>query len=48
LRGNPHRFGLGRIGLEMTHADGSKVAITDLKNVEQEARPWGGVRYKFV
>ena len=26
LRENQHRIGLGRIGLEMTHADGSKVA----------------------
>ncbi len=43
LRGNPHRFGLGRIGLEMTHADGSKVAITDLKNIEQRLDLWAGI-----
>ena len=42
LRGNPHRFGLGRIGLEMTHADGSKVAITDLRNIDEKLDLWGG------
>ena len=39
LRGNPHRFGLARIGLEMTHPDGTKVAITDLKNIYRKNRP---------
>ncbi|HVT90413.1 MAG TPA: hypothetical protein VHD56_16285 [Tepidisphaeraceae bacterium] len=43
LRGNPHRLGLGRIGLEMTHADGSKVAITDLKNLNQTLDIWTGI-----
>jgi len=43
LRGNPHRFGLGRIGLETTHADGSRVAITDLKNINERLGLWGGV-----
>ena len=43
LRGNPHRFGLGRIGLEMTKADGSTVAITDLKNIEQKLDIWSGI-----
>jgi len=43
LRGNPNRFGLGRIGLEMTKADGSKVAITDLKNIEEKLDLWGGI-----
>jgi len=43
LRGNPHRFGLARIGLEMTHADGSKVAITDLKNIHEKLDIWTGL-----
>jgi hypothetical protein len=43
LRANPHRFGLGRIGLEMTKTDGSKVVIEDLKNLEQKLDLWGGV-----
>jgi hypothetical protein len=43
LRANPHRFGLGQIGLEMTHADGSPVAISDLRNIEQRLDLWGGI-----
>lgn len=43
LRANPHRFGLGRIGLEMTKADGSKVAIEDLKNITQKLELWTGI-----
>jgi hypothetical protein len=43
LRMNAHRIGLGRVGLEMTHADGSPVQITDLKNIEQKLDLWGGV-----
>ncbi|MGA1981739.1 MAG: hypothetical protein ABSG84_04635 [Acidobacteriaceae bacterium] len=43
LRENEHRFGLGRIGLEMTHADGSKVLITDLKNIDEKLDLWTGI-----
>ena len=43
LRFNPHRFGLGRIGLEMTKADGSRVAIGDLRNLEQKLDLWAGI-----
>jgi hypothetical protein len=43
LRANAHRFGLGRIGLEMTKADGSAVAITDLKNIEEKLDLWDGL-----
>jgi hypothetical protein len=43
LRSNPHRFGLGRIGLEMTRADGSAVAITDLTNIEEKLDLWNGL-----
>jgi len=43
LRENPQRFGLGRIGLEMTHSDGTKVAITDLKDITQTLNLWTGI-----
>ncbi len=43
LRGNPHRFGLGRIGLEMSHADGSPVLITDLNDITQTLDLWTGI-----
>ena len=43
LRGNPHRFGLGRIGLEIARAGGSKASIQDLKNLDQRLDLWGGV-----
>ncbi len=43
LRANPNRMGLGRIGLEMTHADGSRVVITDLKNIDQHLDLWTGL-----
>ena len=43
LRANPHRFGLGRIGLEMTHSDGSKVQITDLANIDERLDLWTGI-----
>jgi hypothetical protein len=42
LRANANRLGSGRIGLEMTHPDGSKVIITDLKNVEERLDLWTG------
>lgn len=43
LRGNPHRFGLGQIGLVMTKADGSKVEITDLQKIEERLDLWMGI-----
>jgi hypothetical protein len=43
LRMNENRIGLGRIGLEMTHADGSAVVIGDLKNITQTLDIWRGV-----
>src|SRR5262249_25936110 len=43
LRGNPHRFGLGQIGLVMTKADGSKVVIGDLKKIEEKLDLWTGI-----
>jgi hypothetical protein len=43
LRENENRIGLGRIGLEMTHADGSKVVITDLKDIDEKLDIWAGI-----
>lgn len=43
LRSNPHRLGLGRIGLEMTHADGSPAVITDLRDIHQHLDLWSGI-----
>lgn len=43
LRNNPQRIGLGQIGLEMTHSDGSPVAITDLKDIDEELNLWSGI-----
>jgi hypothetical protein len=43
LRSNPNRVGLGRIGLEMTHADGSAVTIADLQQVIQHLDLWAGL-----
>ena len=42
LRGNENRFGLGRIGLDMVHPNGTKVVITDLKKLEQKLDLWTG------
>jgi hypothetical protein len=42
LRANPNRMGLGKIGLEMTHADGSPVLITELTNIDEELDLWAG------
>ena len=43
LRSNPQRFGLGRIGLEMSRADGSQVVLTDLADIDERLDLWGGV-----
>ena len=43
LRSNPHKFGIGRIGLEITKADGSRVQIADLQNIEQNLDIWSGL-----
>ena len=42
LRENPHRFHLGRIGLRLTHADGSPARPGDLSNIAQELDLWTG------
>jgi hypothetical protein len=43
LRSNPQRIGLGRIGLEMTHADGTPVTLSDIKGIDQHLDLWGGI-----
>jgi len=43
LRSNPHKFGIGRIGLEITKADGSRAAISDLESIEQKLDLWSGL-----
>lgn len=42
LRQNPHRLQLGNLGFELYKKDGSKVAITDLKDIHQELNMWTG------
>lgn len=43
LRANPHRLHLGRIGFELTRADGSKAAPADLTDVRQTLDLWNGI-----
>jgi len=42
FRVNPHRLNLGVIGLDMTHADGSRVALNVLKDIHQELQMYDG------
>lgn len=43
LRSNPHKFGIGRIGLEITKADGSMASIGDVTSIDQKLDIWTGV-----
>ena len=43
FRVNPHRLNLGIIGLDMSHADGSKVQLSDLTGIHQELKLYDGV-----
>jgi hypothetical protein len=43
LRANPHRFGLGDLGLLLTHADGSAATIADVKDPVQRLDLWTGL-----
>jgi hypothetical protein len=50
LRKNPHRLHLGRIGLELTKSNGTRVVPDDLKHCEQVLDLWTGVlesRFEF-
>ena len=42
LRANPHRLHLGRIGFDLTRADGTKASPTDITQVRQELNLWTG------
>ncbi|RLC29158.1 MAG: glycoside hydrolase family 65 [Deltaproteobacteria bacterium] len=42
LRANPHRLGLGRIGLKLIKSDDSKVNVRDCSNIEQKLDLWTG------
>ena len=51
LRANPHRFHLGRIGMELTRADGTKAGPTDIENINQNLDLWRGElnsRFRFA
>ena len=43
LRENPHRLHLGRIGLELTRADGSPASPEDIQNIDQTLDLWSGL-----
>jgi hypothetical protein len=43
LRENPHRLHLGRVGLEMSKADGSAVGPDDIQNIRQSLDLWSGI-----
>ena len=50
LRNNPHRFHLGRIGLELKHADGTKAKPEDITAINQTLDLWRGLlisRFRF-
>jgi hypothetical protein len=42
LRANPHRMDLGRIGLVLRRADGTRAALSDLSDTEQMLDLWRG------
>ena len=49
LRENPHRFSLGRIGLHLVKADGSRAAFADLSDTRQTLDLWTGrLESRFV
>jgi hypothetical protein len=50
LRANPHRLHLGRIGFQLTKADGSTVTTNDLTDIAQTLNLWDGIlvsHFKF-
>jgi len=50
LRSNPHRLHLGRIGFQLTKADGSSTTTNDLTEIEQTLNLWDGMlvsHFKF-
>ncbi|MES2462397.1 MAG: glycoside hydrolase family 65 [Armatimonadota bacterium] len=45
LRQNPHRLHLGRIGLDLRHADGAPALPTDIGQIDQRLDLWAGILY---
>lgn len=43
LAGNPHRFNLGRVGMDLRTPDGSLANREDLSNLRQETDLWSGI-----
>ncbi len=43
LRANPHRIDLGRIGFEITKADGTPATRADFTHIHQELNLWTGI-----
>jgi hypothetical protein len=43
LAANPHPVNLGRIGLLLTHKDGTLATVSDLKNPVQHLDLWSGI-----
>jgi len=43
LAANPHPVNLGRIGLYLTHADGSMADVSEIKNATQTLDLWTGI-----
>jgi rhamnogalacturonyl hydrolase YesR len=49
FRVNPHRLNLGTIGFELKDKSGNKIALKDLKNINQELMLWDGkIESKFT
>jgi hypothetical protein len=51
LRENPHRMHLGRIGLDLRRADGSRATPNDLSEINQTLDLWTGIldsRFRFA
>ena len=49
FRVNPHRLNLGTIGFELKDRSGNKIALKDLKNINQELMLWDGkIESKFT
>src|SRR4051812_21416027 len=42
FRQNPHRLQLGNLGFELWKKDGSRAAISDIKDIHQELDMWTG------
>jgi protein-glucosylgalactosylhydroxylysine glucosidase len=42
IRQNPHRIHLATVGWHITKADGTKVAVSDIQNIDQTLDPWKG------